>query len=108
MDVTVAGSLDNLEVVTLTRRDVAETGTTSHDIDDHYGDLGRGDVAKPFLHQTDPQPRRTGHRAHAGGGSAVEHDDRRDLALGSWRKTSLSCGMLHAMYSSNSVCGVIG
>ena len=80
--VTVAAALDALEVVALRGLDVAEAGAAAHDVQDHAGQLGAGAVADTFLLQGDAGAGGGGDGARAGTGSAINHVDGRDLALG--------------------------
>ena len=82
MVVAVAAALDALEVVALGGLDVAEAGAAAHDVEDHAGQLGAGAVGDALLLEADAGAGRRGDDARAGAGGAIDHVDRRDLALG--------------------------
>ena len=80
--VTVAAALGGLEVVALAGLDGAEAGAAAHDVHDDAGQLGAGYVGDALLLQGDAGGGGAGEDALAGAGSAVDHVDGADLALG--------------------------
>ena len=80
--ITVAAALGGLEVVALAGLDGAEAGAAAHDVHDDAGQLGGGYVADALLLEGHAGGGGAGEDARAGAGSAVDHVDGADLALG--------------------------
>ena len=78
----MATAFDHLIVITLFRGDVSQTGTTTHDVNHHAGQFGSGQVGQTLLFQADPRAGTGRHGPHTCPGSAIDHVDGCDLALG--------------------------
>ena len=80
--IAVASAFDHGKVVALLGSDIAQTGTSTHDVDNDTGQFRTREIGDAFLHQADAGAGRTGHHSHAGRGCAVHHIDGSGLALG--------------------------
>ena len=75
-------AVGGLVVICLRRRDIAEPGSTAHDIHQDCGDFGASNVGKSLLHETYSGTGRRGHDAHASTGGAIDHVDRAQFTFG--------------------------
>ena len=81
MIVSVTAALAGLEVVRLTWLDGSEAGTSTHNVHDKGRKLGSSHIGQTFLHQADTRAGRRSHHPLSRAGSAIDHIDRRNLAL---------------------------
>ena len=51
--IAVAAAFDDLVVIALLGRDIAQSGAAAHDVSDHAGQFGARQVAHALLHQAD-------------------------------------------------------
>jgi len=91
----MTAAMYQLGVVSLGRGDVAQTRSAAHDVYDHSGQFGAGDVRKTFLHQADARTGAGGHGAQASTGSTINHVDCAEFALG-LNETTPQLGHAHA------------
>ncbi len=92
--VAVAAAFDRLEVVRLAGQCVAEPRPAALDVDDHAGQLARGDIGDSLLLEADAGAGGRCHHPLARARRAVDHVDRRDLAFG-LKEDSAVCGHQH-------------
>jgi hypothetical protein len=77
----VTGAVDDEIIVGLLRPDIAEAGAGALHVDHHRGQFGAGEIGEALGHQRQARPGGAGHHPGPGGGGAVEHGNRTDLAL---------------------------
>ena len=75
----VSAALDDLEIVALFGADVAESGTSAHDVNDHGGQFKRRQIADRFLFEADSEPGTSGHDAFSRRACADDHVDCADF-----------------------------